>query len=124
MEQSDIDDCKRIKIHVPKVGNIYLIIGIDFCLGTIPFENRPESRTTRLTVDAICEAISEELHERETSGDIFIEAGKDSTAWHVGEIHEPSEEISAGQTLLRTIRESISSGVQDNGKEADKTTAT
>jgi len=49
--------CKRHKATVFD-ESIYLIIGENFVMGKVPYENRPESHKLRVQVDTMCDVIT------------------------------------------------------------------
>lgn len=56
------DKCKRRRIVIND-ENFYLVVGKDFVHVTIPRENDPNFRGTRLIAETLCEEISKLMEE-------------------------------------------------------------
>jgi hypothetical protein len=60
MSEIPSEPCKRHKAVV--FGeNIYLIIGDNFVMSKVPYENRPESHKLRVSSDEMCNVITKSM---------------------------------------------------------------
>ncbi len=69
MKENKPEGCTRTTIKTDD-GNLYLVIGDDFVIGTVPRENDPLMSKTRNIVETICAEITRVMKMRKCSRDI------------------------------------------------------
>lgn len=64
MSGSDLkgDLCKRVRKEI-NGENVYVIVGADFTLVTLPYENRPGNKKMREMIEMVC-GVSEEMQRK------------------------------------------------------------
>lgn len=65
------EKCRRKRVSIGG-ENFYIVVGKEFIMATVPYENRPESTELRLAVEGVCVTATELM------GD-YDEIGVDAT---------------------------------------------
>ena len=56
----EAENCIRKRITIND-ENYYLVVGTDFVMATVPYENRPERMNERRVVETLCDEITTAL---------------------------------------------------------------
>ena len=66
MKENRPEDCIRTAVKTDD-GNLYLVVGDDFVIGTVPRENDPLMSKTRKIVETICAEITRVMKIRKSA---------------------------------------------------------